>query len=167
MARTKKELEYLTESEVDELLKEQVTLEETAETIRNAAEVEINEIQAEMDTKIAPIKLRLIQIKGRIHNYITQHAIDFIKKRSRLLSFGTIGLQKIRSDKINVNDEDAAIEALRSLKLDHLIVTVTAIDLKGVAKLNLETFAKIDGLSRPPDKEKPWFEAKRLPLPTA
>lgn len=162
MPRQKPDAPLLTESQIDELLGEHRQLQDEVDARTARLDAKITTLKEIVRVTLAPLKKRLKAIKDQVHIYIWQHRADFAKPRSKALTHGIIGVRKIREDKFDVSDEEAAIVSIRLASLPlHLIVTKERVDLKALAahlKDNPGDLAKIAGITRPDDDEEPWFE---------
>jgi len=166
MARTKPTPTLITRAQVESHLQRYGLLQGKSEIIRAVADEQISLIRAQMERDVAPIIVEISQIEAEINHHIRTFRADFVGPRTLKNRFGEFGLRKIRSDAISIARSltKSIIAQLKSLKMDDCLRIEEKIDARQLATYPDSVIAKIDGVSRPPESEEPWFEAFREPI---
>lgn len=110
---------YKSWEEVNAALKQLGELYIKTQKIEGEQTLKINKIKEEMLIKAGAIKTQIAEIEKNIEKFAMQNKSEFLKNRTKKLSFGTISFRLVESVKCICKEE--AIKALKALNLDFLI----------------------------------------------
>ena len=165
--RHKPNIPLLTQEEVDDHLRQLGVLEADLDIVRANAEKELSKVRERFGRQEYPLTQQIESVKEKITHYLEYHRADFQDKRSRELKHGSIGWRKIRSDKLRVIQKKA-LASLKNLGLSNFIRIKEEVNKDALAdhiKKHPEFLDRIDGVTKPEEKEECWFEARREPEP--
>ena len=165
--RHKPNIPLLTTEEVDDHLRQLGIIEADLESVKANAEKELTEIRERFGRLIYPLSQQKDSIKEKVVHYLEYYRTDFQEKRSRDLKHGSIGWRKIRSDKLCVVQKKA-LAALKNLGLSNFIRLKEEVNKDALAehiKKHPDFIDRIDGVTKPEEKEECWFEVRHEPEP--
>lgn len=142
MARKKKESIYTSWNEIDQQMRKIGELEIKKSKLEGEMNIKVNEIKNQYDTQSKQISEEIKTIKNEITRYCEQKKDEFLDKRSKKLTFGTVAYRI--SESVNfLNEESSIIKSLMSLNYDFCLRTKTEIDKEQVKTLDNNILAKI------------------------
>ena len=157
MARTKKESSLKTWREVDLSIKALGNLEIKKNEIEGALTREINKIKERYALEADNIKAEALKLKTDIERFCEQNKSAFLKKRTKILNYGSVNYRISESVKYN-QSEKSIIESIERLNLDFVLKVVKKVDKERIKDLDANLLTKIgvsvvkkDGLSIIPD----------------
>lgn len=112
----KKESIYNDWDEVNLAMKELGELTIKKQKIEGEQTLKINEIKAEYQVKAGDLVNQIKEIEKNIERFSEQNKSDFLKSRSKKLSFGTISYRMTK--RVVCKYVETAINALKSLNMD-------------------------------------------------
>lgn len=115
----KTESKYTTWDEVNSALKELGELEIKKQRLEGEQTAKINEIKAKTLEKAGAIKTQISEIEKNIEKFAMQNKSEFLTKRNKKLTFGTVSFRLVKSVVCTCKEE--AIKALKALNLDFCI----------------------------------------------
>ena len=122
-------------------LKEMSNLQVQKEKIEGAATVKINEIKTKSEEKAAVLANRIKEIEKNIERFAEQNKSEFIKSRSKKLTFWTISYRITKSVKLN-NSPEECIKSLKALNLDFVLNIKETIDKDKCLDLDVKILSK-------------------------
>ena len=167
MPRVKPTPILITRAQVDSNLQRYGLIQDRLESLRADHDAAVSNLRKSFDQAVAPLTVEAAQIEAEINHHIRSFSADFVPPaRSIKLRFGQIGMRKIRKDALKIANKlrDAIIQRLRALNLNDCILQEPKIDVRALAKYPDSVIDQIDGVSRPPESDEPWFEAFREPI---
>lgn len=132
---TKKKVSTLLSWEdVNKKLKELCDLTVQKRDVENLQTEEITKIKEKWETKVQEITKKMSEIEKDIILFSENNRNEFLKKRSKKLTFGTISFRATR--KITIKNIVSAILALKSMNMDSYIRKTESIDKEALLGLS-------------------------------
>ncbi|MCR5260612.1 MAG: host-nuclease inhibitor Gam family protein [Candidatus Gastranaerophilales bacterium] len=110
---------YTSWEEVNAAMKELGELNVKKQKLEGEQTEKINKIKAETLAKAGAIKTQIAEIEKNIERFAMQNKSEFLKTRTKKLTFGTVSFRLVESVVCNCKEE--ALKALKALNLDFLI----------------------------------------------
>ncbi|MEJ5227214.1 host-nuclease inhibitor Gam family protein [Thermodesulfovibrio sp.] len=136
--------------EVDEKLRRLGEIEIAIERVQGEMTLRINEIKAEAESKVAHLKQEKKAIEEEITEFCEFHKEEFTKKRSRELTFGTVGYKVVT--KIVIRAKKACVAAMEALGLTEYLRVIKEPDKEKMLALDDLTLAKVGATRKTEDK---------------
>ena len=80
---------------------------------------EIERLTAELSGKLAPVQEQIDAAEERIRNYVTAHAAEFAKQKTRELAAGSVSVRK--TTRVELEDEEKTADALMDLGFENCV----------------------------------------------
>ena len=146
-------------TEVNYLLKQLGKLNVTVQKYEGAATLRINEVKAYYKEKSEPSLKEIKNIESKIKEFAAQNKKEFVKKRNKKLTNGTVSYRRTR--KAVCGYTEAAINALKELNLTQCIRVKEELNKDELLKCDPKILAKAgisiveeDKIKIEPDYEK-------------
>ena len=123
----KAESSYKSWDEVNTALKKLSDLKVQKEKIEGMVTTKVNEIKSKADKQATVLANSIKKIEKNIERFAEQNKSEFIKSRTKKLTFGTISYRITKSVKINSTTEEC-IKSLKALNLDFVLNVTESID---------------------------------------
>ncbi len=144
------ESKYKSWEDVNSALKELGELNIKKERLEGEQTVKINEIKADTLAKAGIITTQMKTIEKDIERFTDEHKSEFIKIRSKKLTFGTVSFRLVKSVFIKVKDE--AIKSLKALNLDFCLKIKEEIDKEKCLEIDENILQKAGIVIKQEDK---------------
>lgn len=126
MARIPKKSIYSTWDEVNNALKDLAELRIKKQKLEGEQTIKINKIKGETEVKCGDLIEKIKHFEQEITLFAEENKVDFTKKRSKKLTFGTISFRQ--SKKIVCKCLESAIQCLKALNLNYCVNTKETLD---------------------------------------
>jgi len=120
------------------------------EKIEGRMNEDINAAKGRAEKQSGPLADEIASLRAGVVAFMLANKASFIKTRTRKFMFGKVSFRT--STAIVVKQVEAAIEALKALKLTEYIRTTESLDKKAMQGLDDDTLAKIGAYRMSEDK---------------
>ena len=135
---------------VDSSLRRMGEIDIAVEKIQGDMTLKINEIKASAETRAEGLKKERKDHEEAITNFCEKHKDEFMKKRSRELTFGVIAYKV--TTKIVIRAKKACVAAMEALGLSQYLRVEKEPDKELMLNLDEQTLAKIGATKKTEDK---------------
>jgi phage host-nuclease inhibitor protein Gam len=112
--------------------------------------LKLNEIREDYDAKAEGLRVERKNIEGQITVFADAHKNEFMKTRSKELTFGTIAYRIVH--RVAIRSKAATVAALEALGLDSYLRIIKEPDKDAMAGLEAGTLAKVGASLKTEDK---------------
>lgn len=137
-------------SEVDETLKRMGEIDIEREKIDGRMTLKINEIKQDYAEQDKPLVLERDRLENSISAFVEARKAEFVKVRSKVLNFGTVGFRVTR--KITFRNKESVVAALKAAGLLQFVRTVEEPNKEAMEGLDDLTLTKLGANRKVEDK---------------